>query len=580
MIFTQLRPTPQQRLVTDAFTGYDHRLSIPDGAFYHTENLSLRDYPLLATRRSRGLVRTLRDPGGILDKDALCTVEDGTLYVNHHPTALTGLAPGEKQLVSMGACLCVFPDKQYYNTEDPADFGCMEAELEVSGELRCSLCDLDGNALPAPSVGETEPEEPANGALWIDTAGGRTLRCWSEAQSLWVEQTTVYTRLDLPCRGELPRLFKQWDGVSVSGAPADCLNGEKLIYALGGGGDENDYLVLVGLLDGPLSQTGTVRISRTVPDLDFVCQCQNRLWGCRYGFDGEKTVNELYCCALGDFKNWRQYAGLSTDSWTASVGSDGPWTGAVSYLGHPCFFKENRIHSITVSATGAHRVEETVCRGVQKGSHKSLQVVGESLYYKSPGDVCVWQGGFPQSISAALGDERYRDAAAGAVDVCYDLSRRGGEGWSLFVYDPLRSLWVRQDSLHALGFAASGGELYCIDADSGDLLALKGTAGTIEGSFPWMAETGILHYRTGDRKYVSRYNLSLRMAPGARLSVFLRYDSDRDWQEAGAVTMAGTGTVTLPIRPRRCDHLQLRLAGEGEMKLYALTQVLETGSDM
>ena len=34
MIFTQLRPTPQQRLVTDAFTGYDHRLSIPDGAFY------------------------------------------------------------------------------------------------------------------------------------------------------------------------------------------------------------------------------------------------------------------------------------------------------------------------------------------------------------------------------------------------------------------------------------------------------------------------------------------------------------------------------------------------------------------
>ena len=31
--------------------------------------------------------------------------------------------------------------------------------------------------------------------------------------------------------------------------------------------------------------------------------------------------------------------------------------------------------------------------------------------------------------------------------------------------------------------------------------------------------------------------------------------------------------------PRRCDHLQLRLVGRGGMQLYALSRILEVGSD-
>ena len=70
------------------------------------------------------------------------------------------------------------------------------------------------------------------------------------------------------------------------------------------------------------------------------------------------------------------------------------------------------------------------------------------------------------------------------------------------------------------------------------------------------------------------------MQKGARLAIYLRYDSDGDWEEGGAVALSGTGTVAVPIRPRRCDHLQLRLVGEGACRIYALTRVLETGSDM
>ena len=116
---------------------------------------------------------------------------------------------------------------------------------------------------------------------------------------------------------------------------------------------------MVGLLTAAEeAQSDTITITRTLPDMDYVCECQNRLWGCYYGLSGGKVINAIYCCARGDFKNWRQYMGLATDSWTASVGSDGQWTGAANYLGHPCFFKEERIHTVTVSSEGAHQIQD------------------------------------------------------------------------------------------------------------------------------------------------------------------------------------------------------------------------------
>ena len=583
MQFPYLNPTPQTRVVTDVFRGYDHRLSAADGTFYDTLNLSSRQFPLLSTRLRRGTAAQLTRPGGLIGKDTLCWVADGTLYVNHLATPVTGLTEGEKQLVSMGAYVLIFPDKRYYNTQDPSDYGSMEADLTLSGEIRYSLCDAEGTELGTPQSSAEEPETQTNAALWLDTSGGgRVLRQYSQAQRVWVELESVFTKLSFPSLGRVPALFSRYDGVEISGAARGELNGSKLLYALGGGEQEADYIVVAGLIDAPFTVEGSVRLRRRLPEMDFVCEAQNRLWGCRYGNDGEKNVNEIYASALGDFKNFRQFPGLSTDSWTASVGSDGPWTGAVNYLGRPTFFKENRIHQVAVSSSGAHRLEETICRGVQAGSHKSLQVVGESLYYKSAGQVCVWQGGFPQSVGMALGEIAYDSAAGGSIDGLYYLSMRETESgaWHLFCYDTERGVWYREDALRAQCFAAVRGELYAIDADSGALLALRGTTGEIESSLAWMAETGLLDYQTPERKYVSRYTLTLRVTAGAKISLWLRYDSEGDWEKSGEMELFSSGTAVIPVRPRRCDHLQLRICGEGEVRLCALTRILETGSDM
>jgi len=568
-----------ERSVTDVFAGYEHRLKIGDGAFFDTENMSTAAWPLLAARRKRGLVRKLSAPGGILAKEKLALIEGGRLIYGGEETGVKGLAEGEKQLVSMGACLCIFPDKVYFNTAEPTDFGSMEAEYRSHGRVRYSLCRIDGTDYEGVTVSPEAPADPVNAATWLDEKNGRLLE-WSAASEEWTEIPTVYTRVEFDSCGIVPRRFRANDGVTISGADVEHVNGSHILSAVGGGESAPDYIVTAGLLTEAVTQTeGSVVLSRRVPDLDYVCEAKNRLWGCKYGtMDGE-SVNALYCCALGDFRNWEQFAGLSTDSWRASVGSDGPWTGAVNYLGCPMFFKENRIHRVSVSAAGAHQVSETVCRGVQEGCWKSLQVVNETLFYKSRADVCAYQGSFPESVSDALGDESYSDAAAGSSGDRYYISMKDAAGrFQLFVFDGKRGLWMREDSTHVLRFAALGDELYAMTENA--LWALNGTEGEPEPFVAWYAESGMQGYEYPDRKYISRFNLRLWMEEGAACDVYLRYDSSGEWVHQGRIRRKGTGTVTLPVRPRRCDHFQLRLAGRGDVKLYSIAKILSIGSDV
>lgn len=569
-----------QNVITDTFYGYNHNIKIKAGEMFETHNMSTRYFPLLAPRAKRGLVRVLEDAGGLLAKEKLAYVEGGKLYYDGSPTPLQ-LTAGRKKLVSMGAYICVFPDKVYYNTADPADYGSMEAYYSTAGTVRYTMCKADGSEYAQPTVSETAPTTPENGALWIDTTNVQhVLKQWSSATEQWVSVPTVYTKLSFISNGEIPTLFKQYDGVAIEGAQLNEINGDKVIYAMGGDDITQDYIVVIGLIDQTVNQEeGSVRISRKVPEMDHVIECQNRLWGCRYGHDGHQNLNEIYCCALGDFKNWRQYMGLSTDSWTASVGSDGEWTGAVNYLGYPMFFKENRIHRVTVSSTGAHSTDETPCSGVQPGSADSLIVINNTLYYKSRTGVCAYQGSFPAEISAALGDVKYYEAVSGTTDdKLYISMRTAEEKWSLFVYDTRSGLWCREDDLQCTGFAALGDELFTITAD-GRMLALLGSTGKAEQYVSWECESGIMYYQYTNRKYISRFNIRIWMEEGAEMDVYVEYDSSGRWERQGQVRIKGTNTVNVPVRPRRCDHLRVKLRGRGDFRLFSIAKVIEIGSD-
>lgn len=576
------------RDVTDTFAGYNHQLKINAGEWYDCKNLTSKYYPMLANRAQRAVVvdnaANTHSIKGLLEKDALAYVDNGTLYYNGNATGLTGLSNTEKQMIGMGAYICIFPDKKYINTKDLTDYGSMEAHWNYTGTVSYKLCQISGDPYTITYTQSTAPASPSSGEIWLDNSTSvPVLKKWSASQSEWESIATVYTKLEFNTYGIIDQYFSENDGVTIDGSYyPDELDGSKIIYGVGGDATHKDYIIVIGLI--PVSSysdtSASIKVDRNVPTMDYVCESNNRLWGCFYGIKDGETLNEIYCCALGDFRNWNQFLGISTDSYVASVGSDGQWTGAVNFLGSPVFFKENHIHVVSISSSGAHQISETVARGVQKGSHKSLAIVNEVLYYKSRQDICAWQGGFPTGISSALGQVKYSDAVGGVFGSRYYISMKDENNlWNLFVWDTGNSMWLREDDLHATAFASVDDELYAATSD-GYILAMNGTTGTVESTVTWMAESGILYYIYPDRKYISRYDIRLKMEQGAKVDVFIEYDSSGTWVKMASISFKGINSVTLPIRPRRCDHMKLRLEGYGNVQVFSIARILEQGSDV
>ena len=593
MSYPVLQAKGSAREVIDVFAGYNHNLKIRDGEFFNTKNLTSQQYPVLANRQKRGVLSTtFTKLQAIIAKDALYWVDNGTLYANGYATGLTGLqTTNPTQLVGMGAYICIFPDKKYINTMDLTDYGDMGASWTYSGTVTYTMCHQDGTVYSSVSKQAEEPSSPNNGDVWVDTTDG-TAKEYSSYTDSWVTIETVYTRMDFTSQGQVTAKFSEYDGVEISGAYFPDLNGSKIIYAIGGeANSQNDYLVLIGIQELAYTENNaSITVARVVPDMDYVCEAQNRLWGCFYGNDGTQNLNEIYCCALGDFKNWSQYLGVSTDSWRASRGSDGPWTGCVNYLGQPTFFKENVIHPVSVSSVGAHQVGDIPARGVQQGSYMSLCVVNETLYYKSRTGVMAYQGGMPVDVSPALGDEKYYNAVAGVFGQRYYISMKdGANAWHFFCYDAGRGLWMHEDNFHAEYFARIGDELYA--QSSNHLYALNGTTGTLESDIEWSAETGIMYYERSQSgrglrevRYSSRYDFRVNMAKGSRMQLYIEYDSQGPWIFMGEIVMdrykEQTGTFVIPVRPRRCDHLRLRLEGKGDVRILSIARILGKGSDV
>ena len=573
MQYPNLRAPASKRQTLDIFKGYNHNLRIGDGEFYDMKNLTAEGYPLLMPRGKRGLYATAQAPTGLIAKDALCYTDGRYFVINEHRIDM-GLNEEPKQLVSMGAYVIILPDKKYISTIDHSDRGNLEAEFTTAGETVFTLCTEEGAdyILDHPASAYA-PEAPADQALWLDTSTTpHSLKQWSEASGLWVSIATTYVRIRHKGIGAA---FSQYDGVSLSGlgdTALASLEGAAVIWQKG-----EDYIVITGILDEAVTVAAPITVSRKMPLMDFVIESENRLWGCRYGPSSDgKVVNEIYASKLGDFKNWNCFMGISTDSYAASLGTDGQFTGAITHLGYPLFFKENYIHKVYGSQPSNFQMQTTACRGVEKGSEKSLALVNETLFYKAPSGIVAYDGSLPREVSRALGPVSYHSAVAGSLGNCYYVSMAREGQRHLFVYDTARGLWHRQDDLQVDAFCPCRGELYALCGN--EIWGLKGD-GEPEAAVSWMAETGPLGLSLPDMKYVSRLTVRLMLEPGARCSFYAQYEGESAWEPLFSLTGTHLRSFSIPIRPRRCDHMKLRLEGQGVAKLYSLTKTIEEGSE-
>ena len=574
------------RVMTDTFRGYNHNSVIPDGQFFDMKNFSSDGYPLLQSCPRHGTYNPhsgytpATSVQGMIQKDSLCYVDGATLYINGYAvtgfslSTATNMVP--KTLVSMGAYLIILPDKKYINTKDYTDKGDIEASVTTSSNVTYSLCDIEGNAITA-TASATEPDISVN--YWIDTSSApHTLKQWSVTMTMWVSVATTYVKI---AASGIGAPFAQYDGVNISGIEptqlADIAEPSATIWAR-----DDDWIVVIGIIDETVTQSAAVTVSRKMPDLDFICENENRLWGCRYGLQNGVVVNEIYACKLGDFKNWNSYMGTSMDSYVASCGTDGQFTGAITHLGYPCFFKENCLHKVYGNYPSNFQIQATALKGVQKGCDKSLAIVNGTLYYKSRLGVCSYDGSLPTEIDAELGEYIYDSAIGCAHDNKYYLSmhRTGTAGtWDFLCYDQKKRQWHRIDGRHMLHMCSVDDELYYVDSAHAAIRTEFGSGTKDSDKVEWMAETGIIGNDTPNHKIVSRLNIRLALEVGGRVSISAEYDSLGGWERITTFRGNSLRTYSLTIKPRRCDHFRLKFDGEGDVKIFSITKAIEQESD-
>ena len=584
MKYPYLSEIQTSRKMIDVFRGYNHNLRIGDGEFYDMTNLSSADYPVLSPRPARGVYAVPSVPQGMVAKDKFCYVDGGDFIIGDQRIAM-GLTIDKdengkiipKNLISMGAYVIIMPDKKYINTADLSDYDKIESGITTGGTTTFSLCKVDGAEYEDMDIQPTEPSNPKNLDLWLDTSTvPNALKQYSADSKMWVGVATTYVKISAM---NLGTHFSVGDGVTISGiedASIADLNNTMIVQAKG-----DDYIVVIGLINQVIEQEGGVTITRKMPDMDFIIESKNRLWGCRYGPDADgKMVNEIYACKLGDFKNWNCFMGISTDSYAVSVGTDGPFTGAITHLGYPLFFKETCLHKVYGDSM-PFGVQDTTCRGVQNGCSRSLAIVNETLYYKSRSAVCAYDGSLPVEISSAFGDVVYRNAVAGYLGNKYYISMLDDSGrYHLFAYDTLKGMWHREDNTGAMQFCNCNGDLYYIDRKDLQIKTVLGTGTPDAAPINWEAVTGVIGTDSPDKKYISRIDVRMHIPVGSRVMFFVEYDSDGHWQYLFTMTGMKLKSFPVPIRPLRCDHLRIKIVGEGDAKIYSICQTFEQGSDL
>ena len=549
------------------FGGLNRSIGASDGELADMRNLTSDHFPVLATRLRRGMVNveaifTVDDVEDAFSPDDELDHEQGaspqpeqkiTALFSHEKLCWVygdgfyydgirkgDVLPGDKTIANLGVFIILFPDKAYYNTYTD-EFGNMESSWHGE-ELTFTNCTIFEEEADANTI-------QADGVEWSD-------------------------------------YFRVGDAVTVEGASVNPENnktsivreidGDKLRFS--------EYAFKLSGEDGtePYTETGGLSVSRTVPDLLFICESENRLWGC--------DETGIRTSVLGDPINFNVFDGTDMDAWGVDIGSPGPFTACTTFMGFPTFFKEDVFYQIYGTLPSNFHIMPCFNFGVARGCEKSLAVANETLYYLSRSGVMAYQGGGPpQPIGMAFGTERFGDASAGSDGLKYYISmRRMGvpKKWQFYVYDTLRNMWHIEDDTHAAYFTLWRGNVYFLNAD-GEIwcVMLRGAEAPddilLEPDVEWRAEFADMVDNNPNRKGMTKFQIRLRLDPGAEVRVYIRYDSETEWQLVqSAAYREKKSSYYLPIIPRRVDHYRLKLEGTGQCEIYSLVRERSIGSEL
>ncbi len=604
MLFPALKSNKEKTGSLSRFTSLVTKGIVPDGAFSQEKNLTCDLYPYLCTRRKRGVYASSAAPlyfsgekitaikavfGGIL----ICT--ETAIYLDG--VRLSGsLSPDfpVRTIVPFGRNAFIVPDGVYVRCTDE---GTQVSDCTLSAsysDCQVYFCMEDGTELFPNYLGDF-PSSAAPGELAVVGDGADGMECWQYTGEIWKKRYSVY--LKIFCRTGISGLG-DGQSVFVTGGEGRFTDGWRTVIS-----HTPSSVVLTGNLasDGTCSE---ISFSKYIPPMDFAVEHNNRVYGCRYGKGAEGGfVNEIYISKLGDPCEWYSYQGISTDSYTVSLGCSGEFTGAAVLGGEVLFFKEDRIIRILGSMPSEFTVYTLPLTGIERGQHRSLVSAGDALIYKSREGISLYDGSTVTCISPSLELSSLSQGVAGTDGEKYYVALSSADGErSLFVYDLKRGIWHREDEPYSVtaSFTRDGNLFFlgadgvgnhtvftpCYDAvrESNRALPLKGEAAFLvhpenEVEFYW--ETGrLFEDMTSFSKKIRCIRLAVSVPRDAYLKLFIRTDASAEPVPLFFIDRETDGifSCTVPVPP--CRFFYLSAEGRGEVIVGAIDCAVRLHSEV
>lgn len=329
----------------------------------------------------------------------------------------------------------------------------------------------------------------------------------------------------------------------------------------------------------------SISMQRQVPDMDYICESGNRLWGVSNAQENRVWNEEsgkydvftsrcIYVSALGFPERFWDFDGVSTDSYQVAIGSEGDFTAICAFNGGVCCWKEQRLYRITGNYPAEYYMHDYQVAGVQKGSYRSLIIENEVLYYKGVLGIYAYTGGTPALISSNLGAEILHNAAGGTDGKYYYVGCSDSEGGEILLsYDLIRNLWLKEAEIRPDAFVRLGDTLYMLA--NGKIFYLTDDMSGIE----WLAEFVPFTETEHTRKGHTKLRLRLDMDAGSTLKIEVKEDR-MEWRTVREQETTDACTLNIPIRLGRCDRYSVRLSGTGGVIIRSMIREYTAGSEI
>lgn len=241
----ELRPN---RAETVQMRGINWSDALREGDLRDSMNVSARRWPYLTTRKGRVKQAAYSKATALTAWEKLVAVQGTSLL--YDGKTVGKVTAGKKQFAVVNTKMVIWPDKVY----------------------------LDINDKKVKPLAAT-----VTGSKATFTKNKMTVAGWPD----------------------LRKLFRAGDGVELSGCETQKSNNKHFVI-------KGVSATAISVADETFTEaeeaSASITLARKIPELDFICESENRLWGCN------SKTQTIYASALGDPTNFNVFEGVATDS--------------------------------------------------------------------------------------------------------------------------------------------------------------------------------------------------------------------------------------------------------------------------